>query len=776
MSWWKPRPGEFWQADSECVRAKQVGAKSLTSRQVGLVAVHLTRLFDQVQVSSGVAIGAFFWLFLLGMSGSVFGQNPVSHQVDISIPFQGVERIGYHFANVEVTRTTTDLSKPQTITIGTVLGNGQQNYVSVRKEVQIPAGSAKVSTDLVYYTSFGQTSSLVVSLDGSLSPRERRGLLAKVELDLLYSYNSGQPSDRNLLYVFADGLDPPHRIHSLQYADGEVTPRWRMAQPNIASNLPAFDALAKNLGDQLAKQDFGIGNLVNDADWDALCKSESLLGTSIGNLPESPVGLQSVDVMLLSLRELKTLATTYPNRCEAVRKWVAEGGRLIIKDVGSEYQALLEVLPSLTAHYPQGTRPGDRQLWRGLEVTGEFQGRGDALVASIAATKAEAVYTVYGLGSVVATDSNLRNYSPEAWGKLLSWTSVARPSTAYENTGDYYMGLMSVRQYQVPNVGEPPKLIFLGLISLFALLVGPVLFIWLNRVNRLNLLMFLIPALSLGSVFLLVLYVMAADGFDFRVSRISFTELDSANNVAVTQSLQAIYSGSSPRYYELGPDVTFSSDTDENTIQMDEGKQFRYSEGRIRVRTKHQVQTLHTSEAQGGLVVSSTSAGAAKDLTEWKSFQLTNQLGAPIKHLWFCGPEGVYQLENVAVDETIAVDATSVVDAYQMSQAIRDDLRELRKQTSQGTTRSRRRTSGAWGESFEPRSFLNDLGYQTPTNQLGKVSEGWSLMQNSNFMFEVMKVGEFYALTEESPYVLPLKPEETMEFQIHLLHGNCEVQ
>lgn len=99
---------------------------------------------------------------------------------------------------------------------------------------------------------------------------------------------------------------------------------------------------------------------------------------------------------------------------------------------------------------------------------------------------------------------------------------------------------------EIPGLGEIPVQLFFFLILLFAILVGPVSYVWLRRRRRLPWLVLTIPLAGFLASSVILLYGFFSEGFGIRGSVRSFTLLDQRTHEAATAAGRTLYAGLSP--------------------------------------------------------------------------------------------------------------------------------------------------------------------------------------------------------------------------------------
>jgi hypothetical protein len=252
-----------------------------------------------------------------------------------------------------------------------------------------------------------------------------------------------------------------------------------------------------------------------------------------------------------------------------------------------------------------------------------------------------------------------------------------------------------LRPFQVPGLGEPPRVTFLLLITLFALAIGPLNYWALWRIRRLHLLLVTVPlAACLVTVFLLVLVVIR-DGFQPRVYARSLTWLDQRSGRGVTWSTRAYFASLPPSdglrfsdrslVYPLDvlvqPHPGMPANRSPSLQLRWQGEQhLRGSYLRPR-RTQH-YSVISAGSQSNRLNLESRGAGG---------WQVTNELGANLQFLLLCAsPNEYYYSPALAVGETRLLAPRGDSDARSQLLGIFQDFDDP---LTSGTAR---RTSSNW--------------------------------------------------------------------------------
>ncbi len=162
----------------------------------------------------------------------------------------------------------------------------------------------------------------------------------------------------------------------------------------------------------------------------------------------------------------------------------------------------------------------------------------------------------YGLGRwIVLSD---RGHNSRRWvekwlrqgaGERVGILSVASRAQAGRLPDSMWLPL------QIPGIGEVPTGVFFVLILLFAILVGPVSYIYFRRRRKLPLLLVTVPAAGFLCTAAILGYGFFKEGFGVIGSQRSISVLDQASQFAVSHASRTLYAGLQPSALDPGPDT-----------------------------------------------------------------------------------------------------------------------------------------------------------------------------------------------------------------------------
>ena len=153
----------------------------------------------------------------------------------------------------------------------------------------------------------------------------------------------------------------------------------------------------------------------------------------------------------------------------------------------------------------------------------------------------------YGLGMIVAfrkmnrwqSASSQHDLSQTILATRLDW------STRHGNAPDQVN--MQFNNWLIPGVGVAPVGLFQGLITLFALGIGPLNYWLLARKRKLPMLLVTVPAAAAAAMLLLFGYGLLSDGVSTRVRARTLTLLDQQAGEAAAWGRMTYYAGFAPR-------------------------------------------------------------------------------------------------------------------------------------------------------------------------------------------------------------------------------------
>jgi hypothetical protein len=322
-----------------------------------------------------------------------------------------------------------------------------------------------------------------------------------------------------------------------------------------------------------------------------------------GRLPANWLGYTSLRAVAISPAEWDLLSDAQRS---ALLTWTACGGDLILVD-GDTRALLPDVVMAPAAD-------ADRRDGR------YFFGR------------------VHALSSASLVDAGLaRTLVATAQGRE---TYAALPANVAPD-----FGLIETRGFllAIPGVDGMPARMYLAILLLFSLLIGPANYWFLWRKRRLVLLVITTPLISAAFIVLLAGYAVAGDGFRVQGRAQTFTMLDQASRQAATRATASVYAaGLTPsRGLLVARDVAIfplgldGAGTRER-LDLDLTEAQRFAGGVLQARLPGNVEQVSFRPARERLSFAAAPDGMA----------VTNGLDATIAALVYRTGGAAYQLEG----------------------------------------------------------------------------------------------------------------------------------
>lgn len=516
-----------------------------------------------------------------------------------------------------------------------------------------------------------------------------------------------------------------------------------------------------------------------------------------GELPQRWIDYTCFDLAFISAADLRSLAANQQGVWQALREWLATGPTLCVYDMDlsaeelGRLESLLGIPESAGPVEPNGSRPGWRapnnNTAREDEVTElaalvrEYrsdypEGQSpDAQPPTPAApvepvAPAESPFLVRSVdqGRVVA----MSTAQPFHGGRydlpwLLNdldgstWMWYRRHGmSANRSNNDYW-------NWVVPGIGLTPVGVFLVLIALFVICIGPINYYLLRRRRRLYLLLLTVPAGAGLVTVALLAYALICDGLGVRVRVRGLIELDQRAGRAVSWSRQSYYAGLAPSGGLRFPEHTAVYPIEQHPWD-DSNSSFgvrhliwdgdqHLAAGYIGARSTAQYLVIDVAPAQAGLRLVEGESAAP-------SLQVTNQLAARIEQLIVWDREGrCFWCEGLEAGESRALTPDSSPTPGQHLRARLDQHRpefpvgyEAGSNSFTGYRRFYARSS--WDDQLAPPSFTTSL-----------LEKGIFAVRDTRFSAPEKRT--YIALTHSSPGV-PLGTSQAQEeASIYVIKG-----
>jgi hypothetical protein len=372
-------------------------------------------------------------------------------------------------------------------------------------------------------------------------------------------------------------------------------------------------------------------------------------------LPEAWIDYTTLDIVAIPLANLEKATAEARG---ALLRWVTAGGTLIVYEVGKppRESADLARLLDLANRPPssQSWHPADPALHKPIALI-SAGGSGSMAVftapagppgvgAEVAAPAVDEQGNLIDLankplwpvtadafsridfltGQVFAFPGSPFPGAAVDWGwwlnsaKLpqLKWTTRNGLSSRQQHP-DFY-------QFLIPGVGAVPVLAFIVLITIFAIVIGPVNYFIVARRRQLFLLVLTIPTIAFLTSAALFGYAMIADGFGVQSRLRSFTLLDQYSKTAVSFNRISLFAGIVPSAgLKFSPDTAvfpvWPRESDFESGSVDWTNTQHLSRGWLRSSTPAQFETISVRSERARIDIKPAGTGeieAANGL-EW---------------------------------------------------------------------------------------------------------------------------------------------------------------
>jgi hypothetical protein len=243
----------------------------------------------------------------------------------------------------------------------------------------------------------------------------------------------------------------------------------------------------------------------------------------------------------------------------------------------------------------------------------------------------------------------------------------------------YNQGLWN---WYIPGVGAAPVFSFLLLATLFAIVIGPVNYLLLGRIQRLYLLLVTVPVGAAIVTLCLFAYAVLSDGLGVKARVRSFSLLDQKTGRTVSWSRQSYYASLVPSGgLKFPADATVWPLEEEPQLNRQRGPwhQFAWEEDGQRLRSGYlssrrltQFMVVRSAKTPSKLTVVQASSTAAP--------QVTNSLGGEIRQLILRDPQGTYFVAErpLKAGQSAALKLTTPSEAkYTIGQIVTDPPKDF---------------------------------------------------------------------------------------------------
>jgi hypothetical protein len=322
-----------------------------------------------------------------------------------------------------------------------------------------------------------------------------------------------------------------------------------------------------------------------------------------------------------------------------------------------------------------------------------------------------------------------------------NWLWYQRHGVSYQANNDHFWSFL------IPGIGSAPVLTFLALISVFAVVVGPLNYYLLHRRKRLYLLPVTVPLGAMLVTAGLFLYATLADGLGVRARVRSLTEIDQHRQQAVSWSRQSYYAGLAPSQglvysaeaavYPIDYRPVSRFGVENASREMIWGEQQHLARGYFPSRTVSQMLVVEPRTTNVGLRVEDSGGDGPP--------RVTNELGVAVTRMLLCDGRGKHYTANQVASGAVATLAEA---------SLKDESAEWRAILGQHRP--------TYPEGFNPAQLENvtdifgnpfrfQSGMPEPSMDVNLMEVSIRRALGSDFQW--MQPGTYVVMTSRPPYV-----------------------
>ncbi len=508
------------------------------------------------------------------------------------------------------------------------------------------------------------------------------------------------------------------------------------------------------------------------------------------DLPEHFGALFTYDVIVVPYSELNRLQQVSEAKRQAIRDWLACGGTIFVlgapADLGdiNNASALLLDLPNSGRPWDwvaieresellafvdtrlKNRRTYDRRLF-GQTIRGAFEDQpprfrslSDALTEDSTTTG----HTDFQLGRIVVTTKPADELDEMSWLSLLTHAySGNRKMGIAASLGKEPVDFNEIPAFEVPGVGDPPRLTFLFFIFVYALIMGPGLYWILARKKQLALLTVWVPVLSIAATLGLFCFTMIKDGFSLRSVVFSASLIDNRTGHVLTQTDTALFAGWSLRPYEFEkgelPLPSIFGSQQSTTILTQRDDKWDLRGGHMRPRVKHQVNTVRADTTDLRLEIFPN-----PNDTQGTQWIVENRLGVFVNAVRFTTKDGTFYAFDLRPGAQTVGERADGREGGIDWWSVGDIESALPSENLSGYQRLYRERTYYYSSEDTTQEVLVSQSIAIRTLEAIKSHNSWI----TNYW---NSPGNYVALLDESPLAKKLVPETKPQLQKHVIYG-----
>lgn len=557
-----------------------------------------------------------------GGSGTIItlplGPRAMVNGLSLTVDCRWAQGYGYRPVRIDVScAPPAAVDRTLTVEVGMADWSPNEEFVTVAADIEIPAGSTAVSRVIaVPQLGFAQFFTMRVWEDGAFV----KDLSVENHSISTAGFWATDANAPRILFVGSGSID----VSQFSFL-GQLTPYGQPRSINRPVDAAPFDQ------------------------------------RSTAELVENWINYSGLDLVFLSLPDVRDLAANRPGVWRALRAWTRSGGNLCVFGAGSDWHGLEELEQRLGCPATDQQAAGPYRGWEAASrdvfenrvvaamsapfAVGQYPNapqRGLPLKKPVAAKVAPFVWKAAAFGRVVAIADTQPFPGEEAlWRWILASLGPQRTAWPMRHGTAPDQDNPNFNDFLIADVGLPPIRTYRVLITLFVVLIGPVNYWVLRRCGRLYLFLFTVPAAALITSAGLLGYALVADGLASRLRGRSLTHLDQRAGEAVRLARLSYYTGLAP-----SGGLEFSDDTVVVPLVLDaaagpfrgRGRQMVWSDrqhltrGWLGSRVPTQYVTARADKTRQALAVVGTDDTARATIK--------NRLGVHVKQLLWCDAAG----------------------------------------------------------------------------------------------------------------------------------------
>lgn len=435
----------------------------------------------------------------------------------------------------------------------------------------------------------------------------------------------------------------------------------------------------------------------------------SIQHRKIAHLPKRWIGYASLEQVVIDSQQFLKL-TSDRERFNALRQWVAMGGRLVICDCGEDFSRIPLLMRWLNLTVDTATarlaetdfyQPSDKlnKDWEGytrnfpslnppknysLIFGANPAARGNFLQSwqkvsvkpnadrgwKFETTSNDLLHRL-GMGRILFHSAAYEDLSEKQRFKVNHLCGApamifsANVLGADNNSGQAY------KKWHLINVGVAPTGLFVFVVIAFMTLIGPLGYTYLNVKRKLHYQIWLVPLISTLACLTLLGYAFISEGVGTKLRPTVFVKLDQNRNLASTFGRYSIYSALQPRPYQFRDDqfaTLENSDQHRPAVYRWSDAGYKLTGGYASARNVHQVFVATPQETDSRIVVSHSNTEDA--------VKLTNHFKDELNLLVVKAHGKLYWAEDIAPRQT-QTKSTSTDEEFSKSPVVRRFFKEL---------------------------------------------------------------------------------------------------